>query len=77
MEKRDPQEAETAEAKKARYRSIRIAQLTMFIFATGFSIVLTGVYPYMKEVRHFALSQELNEILALLLITLFLFKDFF
>lgn len=51
-----PQDAETSEEKKIRYRSIRIAQLAMFIFATGFSIILTGVYPYMKE-----LSPELDE----------------
>ena len=45
-----PQDLETAQEKKLRYRSIRIGQLTMFIFATGFSIILTGVYPYMQEV---------------------------
>ena len=45
-----PQDVETSEEKKIRYRSIRIAQLAMFIFATGFSVILTGVYPYMKEV---------------------------
>ena len=45
-----PQDLETAQEKKMRYRSIRIGQLTMFIFATGFSIILTGVYPYMQEV---------------------------
>ena len=45
-----PQELERPEDKKVRLRSIRIGQLSMFIFATGFSIILTGVYPYMKEV---------------------------
>ena len=38
----NPQELETKAEKAIRYRSIRIAQLAMFIFATGFSIILTG-----------------------------------
>ena len=46
-----PQDAETEQEKKIRYRSIRIGHMAMFIFATGFSIILTGVYPYMKEVN--------------------------
>ena len=45
-----PQEMESAAEKRQRYRSIRIGQFVLFIFATGFSIILTGVYPYMKEV---------------------------
>ena len=45
-----PQEMESAAEKRLRYRSIRIGQFVLFIFATGFSIILTGVYPYMKEV---------------------------
>ena len=45
-----PQEMESAIEKRLRYRSIRIGQFVLFIFATGFSIILTGVYPYMKEV---------------------------
>lgn len=47
---RPPQERESEAEKKLRYWSIRIAHLTMFTFTVGFSIVLTGVYPYLKEV---------------------------
>ena len=59
-----PQDVETSEEKKIRYRSIRIAQLAMFIFATGFSVILTGVYPYMKEVR-FDFSRPVSRYLLL------------
>lgn len=50
QELRPPLERETEAEKKLRYRSIRIAHLTMFTFSVGFSVVLTGVYPYLKEV---------------------------
>ena len=45
-----PEELESPEEKKVRYRSIRIGQVALLIFAIGFSIVLTGVYPYMTQV---------------------------
>ena len=35
--------------RRARLRSVWIAHVGMFIFSLGFSIVLTGVYPYMKQ----------------------------
>ena len=47
-----PEELESSEEKRIRYRSIRIGQVALLIFAIGFSIVLTGVYPYMTQVRH-------------------------
>ena len=53
-----PQELEIPEEKKIRYRSIRIARVIMLIFAIGFSIVLTGIYPYMTEVRQFTTIKD-------------------
>ena len=47
-----PLELESQTEKKVRYRSIRIGQVALLIFSIGFSIVLTGVYPYMTQVRH-------------------------
>lgn len=38
-------------ARVARMRSIWIVHGGMLIFSLGFSIILTGVYPYMKQVR--------------------------
>ena len=40
---------ESATMRKKRMRSIRIAHVGMFIFGLGFSIVITGVYPYMIQ----------------------------
>ena len=40
---------ETAAMRAKRMRSIRIAHVGMFIFGLGFSIVITGVYPYMIQ----------------------------
>jgi hypothetical protein len=45
-----PQEVETPEEKRVRMWSIRIVQVAMLIFSIGFSIILTGVFPYMKQV---------------------------
>ena len=50
-----PLELESQTEKKVRYRSIRIGQVALLIFSIGFSIVLTGVYPYMTQVRHFCI----------------------
>ena len=47
-----PLELESQTEKKVRYRSIRIGQVALLIFSIGFSIVLTGVYPYMTQVRN-------------------------
>ena len=46
-----PQDLESASDKKRRFRSIRISQTALFGTAMGFSVILTGVYPYMKQVR--------------------------
>ena len=43
--------------RRARLRSVWIAHVGMFIFSLGFSIVLTGVYPYMKQLLP-SLAQE-------------------
>ena len=42
---------EEAGTRRMRMRSLWIAQLALCVFSLGFSIVLTGVYPYMKQVR--------------------------
>jgi hypothetical protein len=41
---------ETFEERRTRWRSIRIIYLTMFVMSTGFTIILTGVWPYLKKV---------------------------
>ena len=48
-----PQDLESASDKKRRFRSIRISQTALFGTAMGFSVILTGVYPYMKQVRKY------------------------
>jgi len=34
-----------------RWRSVRIIYFTMFLMALGFSIILTGIWPFLSEVR--------------------------
>ena len=46
----NPNLIETPEEKSKRMRSIKIVHLAMFVFSLGFSIVITGVYPYMQQV---------------------------
>ena len=41
---------ECESARKRRIRSIRITQGLGLVFALGFSSVITGIYPYLKEV---------------------------
>lgn len=48
-EKKFPDELETAEEYKLRWRSIHIIYFTMFLMSLGFSIVLTGVWPYLDK----------------------------
>jgi ceroid-lipofuscinosis MFS transporter 7 len=38
--------------RKSRMRSIYIIHFAMLIFSLGFSIILTGVYPYLKQVSN-------------------------
>lgn len=40
---------ETQQAKKERWLSIRIIYFTMFLMSLGFSIILTGVWPYLDK----------------------------
>ncbi|EDW93740.1 major facilitator superfamily domain-containing protein 8 [Drosophila yakuba] len=40
---------ETLEEYKQRWRSVRIIYFTMFLMALGFSIILTGIWPYLNK----------------------------
>ncbi|XP_043068503.2 major facilitator superfamily domain-containing protein 8 isoform X1 [Drosophila bipectinata] len=40
---------ETLEEYKQRWRSVRIIYFTMFLMALGFSIILTGIWPFLKK----------------------------
>lgn len=42
---------ETLEQYTQRWRSVRIIYFTMFLMALGFSIILTGIWPFLSEVR--------------------------
>lgn len=42
---------ETADEKRARWRSVYIIYFTMFQMSLGFSIVLTGVWPYLDKLE--------------------------
>jgi hypothetical protein len=42
---------ETPQERRRRWWSIRIIYFTMFIMTLGFSIVLTGVWPFLDSVR--------------------------
>lgn len=41
---------ETDSEKKERFFSLRIIYFTMFLISLGFSIVLTGIWPYLDKV---------------------------
>jgi hypothetical protein len=41
--------AEDPAVRKSRFRSIYIVHFAMLIFSLGFSIILTGVYPYLQQ----------------------------
>lgn len=41
---------ETDEEKRDRMWSLRIIYFTMFLISLGFSIVLTGIWPYLDKV---------------------------
>lgn len=45
------EELETEAEKKERWRSIYIVYFTMFLMSLGFSIILTGVWPYLDKVK--------------------------
>jgi hypothetical protein len=42
---------ETDEEKRDRIWSLRIIYFTMFLISLGFSIVLTGIWPYLDKVN--------------------------
>ena len=52
----DTSTLETQDEKRVRVRSLWIMNIEIFIFALGFSIVLTGVLPYLKQVRNCTLT---------------------
>lgn len=41
---------ETDDEKKTRLLSLKIIYFTMFLMTLGFSIILTGIYPYLDKV---------------------------
>ncbi len=43
---------ESKEDRRSRMRSLYIVHSGMFIFMLGYSIIITGVFPYMKQVRN-------------------------
>lgn len=42
---------EQLEEYNERWRSVRIIYFTMFLMSLGFSIILTGIWPFLMEVR--------------------------
>lgn len=46
----EPDGLETEQQYKERWRSIYIIYFTMFLISLGFSIIVTGVWPYLDEV---------------------------
>uniref|UniRef100_A0A6M2DTX9 Putative transporter/transmembrane protein n=1 Tax=Xenopsylla cheopis TaxID=163159 RepID=A0A6M2DTX9_XENCH len=55
---------ETAEDYKLRWRSVRIIYFTMFLMSLGFSIVLTGVWPYLDKLDPTAGKEFMGLIVA-------------
>jgi MFS transporter, ceroid-lipofuscinosis neuronal protein 7 len=47
---------ETEQEYKERWRSIRIIYFTMFLMSLGFSIILTGIWPYLDKVSEIHLQ---------------------
>lgn len=45
-----PQLLETEDERKSRKLSLRIIYFTMFLMTLGFSIILTGIWPYLDKV---------------------------
>ena len=48
----DTTKLETEDEKTARIRSLWVINIQTFIFALSFSIVITGVLPYLRQVRY-------------------------
>lgn len=47
---------ETLDEYKSRWRSVKVIYFTMFLMSLGFSIILTGIWPFLNKVN-------MNEIL--------------
>jgi len=52
----EPDDLETPEEKSERWVSIRIIYFTMFLMSLGFSIILTGVWPYLDKASNICSS---------------------
>ena len=52
-------EEELPLVKASRIRSIRIAQIAAFVFALGFSVMIAGVFPYLREVSLLEFKHDL------------------
>ena len=50
----DLNELETPEERKLRLRGLWICHVVTFVFSLSFSIVFTGVFPYLQQVRLFS-----------------------
>lgn len=50
VEENAKQILETDDEKKTRLLSLRIIYFTMFLMTLGFSIILTGIWPYLDKV---------------------------
>lgn len=48
---------ESKEEYKKRHRSLMVIYFTTFLMALGFSIVITGVWPYLDKVRSRSMAQ--------------------
>ena len=44
---------ETPDERKLRLRSLWICHIVTFVFSLSFSIVFTGVFPYLQQVKYF------------------------
>ncbi|KAH8270167.1 hypothetical protein KR018_005096 [Drosophila ironensis] len=55
---------ETLEAYKQRWRSVRIIYFTMFLMALGFSIILTGIWPFLDKLDPLAGKEFMGLIVA-------------
>lgn len=55
---------ETPAQKKSRRRSLWVAYTTMFVMSIGFSIVLTGVFPYMQTLNEDLGKEKIGWVIA-------------
>uniref|UniRef100_A0A6P4EI48 Major facilitator superfamily domain-containing protein 8 isoform X1 n=1 Tax=Drosophila rhopaloa TaxID=1041015 RepID=A0A6P4EI48_DRORH len=55
---------ETLEEYKQRWRSVRIIYFTMFLMSLGFSIILTGIWPYLNKLDPYAGKEFMGLIVA-------------